>query len=95
MLDWQFYWIATLMREERLGGGLGEVQNASWKNAKVECAGCGDKEGDSDRGRDGRRCVVPGWRLEIHGDDHAQIIVGADDAIDRRDDDQQHERPAR
>src|SRR5271170_7895608 len=75
----------ALVREQGFGGGLGEVPNARRQNAQVECTGGGDEEGDTNRGRDRRRRVVPVRRLEIHGDDHAQVVVGPDDGVKGRD----------
>ena len=43
------------------------------------------REGEDQRGGDFRWRVVFRWLPEIHGDYHAEIIVSADDAVDRGD----------
>src|SRR5271168_2356252 len=62
-----------LMREERIGGGLGEFEHTGRQNAEIERAQGSDGEGESNRRGDRGRGVVRGRLLEIHGDNHAQI----------------------
>src|SRR5580692_1569414 len=70
------------MQGEGFGGGSGVVEDVAGEDAEVERADGGDAEREDQRGGDFRWRVVFRWLPEIHGDDHAEVVVRADDAVE-------------
>ena len=63
------------------------MHNAAGEYAEIDYAGRGKNESRGDGRRDRDRLELLLWLPEVHRDDHTKIIVGADNAIDRGDDD--------
>src|SRR6202041_2311289 len=74
---------AGSVQVNRIGCGLSHFKNASGKYAEVQRAHSGYCKSESQGRRDFRRRIIFRRLPEIHRDNHAQIIISADHAVDR------------
>src|SRR5579862_620571 len=79
-----------LPNRQRIRRGPRQAQNAPRQNSKVKCPNRANSQSRCKRSRHRRGHVILRRLPEIHRDDHAQIIIGADHAVDRRNHHQPH-----
>lgn len=82
----------VLVEGEGVGCRFGDIEDARREDAEVQRANGGEHERESERRRDCGGHIVGGWFREVHGDDHAQVIIRADHAVNSRDDHEPNER---